>query len=100
MNLKNFIKYSYPVVFFRILTAKLQEVWPATKYLDTAGLRNNPRKFATDLDIRAHALEKGMSIGNGRIGFGKTKALSLIADIDLYLNLGGARIELLNGVAS
>lgn len=100
MNLKNFIKYSYPAVFIRILTAKLQEVWPATKYLDTAGLRNNPRKFATDLDIRAHALEKGMSIGNGRIGFGKTKALSLIADIDLYLNLGGARIELLNGVAS
>lgn len=100
MDLKNFIKYSYPVVFLRILFAKIQEVMPATKYLATAGLRSDPIKMATDLHIRAHALEKGMSIGNVRMGFGKTKALSLIADIDLYLNLGGARIELLNGVAS
>lgn len=90
MNIKNIIKYAYPVVYLRILSAKLQEVWPATRYLATAGLRKNPKKMATDLHIRAHALEKGMAIGNVRIGFGKPKALSLIKDIGLYLQTGGA----------
>nr|WP_298671524.1 hypothetical protein [uncultured Prevotella sp.] len=47
-------------------------------------MRRNPRKLATDLHIRAHALEKGMSIGNVRVGFGKKKALSLLDDIDSF----------------
>jgi nitroreductase len=89
MSIKQFIKHSDPVVFLRILSAKIYEAWIATKYLDTAGMMSNPRKLATDLHIRAHALEKGMSIGNGRKGFGIPKALSLIKDIDLYFRLGG-----------
>lgn len=100
MNIKNIIKYAYPIVYLRILSAKLQEVWPLTKYLATAGLRKKPpRKLATDLHIRAHALEKGMSIGNGRVGFGIPKATSLIKDIDLYLRLGGVKLMRQNGVA-
>jgi len=91
MNIKNIIKYSYPVVYLRILFAKIQEVMPATKYLATAGLRSDPIKMATDLHIRAHALEKGMSIGNVRMGFGKKKALSLINDISRYLEIGGSK---------
>lgn len=87
-------------VFLRIAYYKLVEAVIATKYMASYGMLSKPEKLRTHIDIKAHALEKGMSIGNGRIGFGKTKALSLIADIDLYLNLGGARIELLNGVAS
>lgn len=39
--------------------------------------------------IRTHALEKGMSIGKVRYGFGKVKARSLLRDLQLYLNLGG-----------
>lgn len=89
MNIKQNIKYSTPVVYLRILIAKVQEVWPATNYLATAGMRNDPMKLAIDLHIRAHALEKGMAIGNVRIGFGKKKALNLISDIDRFLQLGG-----------
>ena len=100
MNIKNIIKYSYPVVYLRILIAKMQEVMPATKYLATAGLRSDPIKMATDLHIRAHALEKGMSIGNVRKGFGKKKALSLINDISRYLVIGGVKAKFQIGVAS
>lgn len=89
MDIKNIIKYAYPVVYLRILSAKLQEVWPLTRYLATAGLQKDTRKLATELHIHAHALEKGMAIGNVRIGFGKPKALSLIKDIDRYLITGG-----------
>lgn len=89
MNIKDVIKYAYPVVYLRILSAKLQEVLPLTKYLATARLRGDSRKLATDLHIRAHAIEKGMAIGNVRIGFGKPKALSLIKDINFYLQTGG-----------
>lgn len=89
MDVKQLVKYSTPVVFIRILFSKVQEAWILTKYLDTAGMRRNPRKLATDLHIRSHALEKGMSIGNGRVGFGIPKATSLINDIGLYLRLGG-----------
>lgn len=89
MDIKQLVKYSTPVVFIRILFSKVQEAWTLTKYLDTAGMRRNPRKLATDLHIRVHALEKGMSIGKGRVGFGIPKAISLIKDIGLYLRLGG-----------
>ena len=83
------VKYSTLMVFIRILFSKVQEAWSLTKYLDTAGMRRSPRKLATDRHIRVHALEKGMSIGNGRVGFGIPKATSLIKDIGLYLRLGG-----------
>lgn len=89
MNIKDFIKYSTPVVFLRILYAKFIEVFPETKYLATANLKNNAKKLHTNLYIRTHALEKGMSIGRVRYGFGKSKALSLIKDLQLYLKLGG-----------
>lgn len=91
MDIKQFVKYSTPVVFIRILFSKVQEAWTLTKYLDTAGMKRNPRRLATDLHIRAHALEKGMSIGKGRVGFGVPKAISLIKDIGLYLRLGGGK---------
>ena len=63
------------------------EATPATRYLATAGLRKDPRKFYTDLLIRTHALEKGMSIGKARFGFGKPKAISLLKDLQHYLNI-------------
>ena len=89
MSIKSILKYSYPIAYLRILSAKMLEAWPATKYLATAGLLKNPKKMATDLTIRAHALEKGMSIGSVRVGFGQQKALSWMHDIDTFLRLGG-----------
>lgn len=86
---KNLVKYSKLVVYFRILTAKMAEASVAAKHLSTAGLLYDARRMHTELFIRMHALEKGMSIGNARYGFGKPKALSLIADLQHYIDLGG-----------
>ena len=41
-------------------------------------------KMQAYLSIRTHALEKGMSIGNVRVGFGITKALFLIRKLQVY----------------
>ena len=71
------------------MIAKIMEAGPAAKNLCTAGLRNNHKRLHTDLMIRAHALEKGMSIGNIRYGFGKPKAIALLKDLELYIDLGG-----------
>jgi nitroreductase len=91
MNIKNAIKYATPVVYLRILYSKMLEARTATKYLATAGMRKDANKLYVDLFIRTHALEKGMSIGKVRYGFGKTKAKSLLKDLQLYLNLGGEK---------
>lgn len=90
-KIKNLLKFSKYIVFFRILTAKIAEVKHAAKYLSTAGMLQDANRMKTDLFIRTHALEKGMSIGNVRYGFGKPKALSLISDLQRYLDLGGDR---------
>ena len=89
MNIKNIIKYATPVVYLRILYSKILEAGEATKFIATAGGRKNAKKLQVDLFIRTHALEKGMSIGKVRYGFGKLKAKSLLRDLQLYLNLGG-----------
>lgn len=91
MNIKNAIKYAPPVVYLRILYSKMLEARIATKYLATAGMRKDANKLYVDLFIRTHALEKGMSIGKVRYGFGKPKAKSLIKDLQLFLNLGGEK---------
>lgn len=89
IKIKDLIRYSYPIVFLRILYARLVEVPYFAKNMYTFQLRKNPKKLKADLTIRAHALEKGMSIGGGRYGFGIPKAIELIQDLDLFLMIKG-----------
>lgn len=88
-KLKDFIRYSYPVVFLRIMYARFVEVASYAKAMYTYQLRKDPNKLKADLIIRAHALEKGMSIGGGRFGFGIPKALELIDDLHLFTSING-----------
>lgn len=83
------LKQSYLAVFLRIAYYKLVEAVVATRYMASYGMLRKPEKLRTHIDIKAHALEKGMSIGNGRIGFGKQKAIEVISDLNKYLILGG-----------
>lgn len=53
------------------------------------GMLTNPNKLRTHIDIKVHALEKGMSIGKVRKGFGKKKAQEVLNDLTLYLKLKG-----------
>lgn len=48
-------------------------------------------KKQAELQIRIHALEKGMSIGTVKVGFGKEKAFAIIKDLVNLLKRGGAK---------
>lgn len=89
MSVKQFLKNSRLVLFVRLLHEKWLEVLVLTKYIANGNRCNDKIKMHTDLAIRTHALEKGMSIGKVRIGFGQPKAISLIHDLQRYLHIGG-----------
>ena len=91
MNITDFLKNSRTVLFFRLLHEKWYEVIILTKYIANGNRYNDKNKLHTDLAIRTHALEKGMSIGSVRIGFGQPKALALLDDLQHYLSLGGEK---------
>ena len=88
-SLKTKIKSFLPVVWFRVLLAKIQETNSNTKHFCISGIYKNPIKLQTHLAIATHALEKGMSIGKVRYGFGIPKAIELINGLQYYLQIGG-----------
>ena len=92
MNITDFLKNSQTVLFFRLLHEKWQEVLVLTKYIANGNRCNDQNKLHTDLAIRTHALEKGMSIGGVRVGFGQPKAIALLNDLQHYLSLGGEKV--------
>ena len=91
MSVKDFLKNSRIILYFRILHEKLQEVGLLTKYIANGNRLNDKNKLLTDLAIRTHAIEKGMSIGSVRVGFGQPKTMSLLHDLQRYLTLGGSK---------
>ena len=68
----------------------LREMFPEFCFIKNHSLDyktyKNCDKLRVALLIRLHAVEKGMSIGNVRIGFGQPKVLSLLKELDLYLS--------------
>ena len=89
MSIIDYLKNSRIVLFFRLLHEKFQEVVLLTKYIANGNRLNDKDKLSTDLAIRTHAIEKGMSIGSVKVGFGKPKVKSLLRDLQRYLSLGG-----------
>lgn len=71
--IKEYLKNAKWVLFLRLCHERWQELLIDTKYIGNGARNKNPRKMETDLAIRAHALEKGMSIGSVKVGFGKQK---------------------------
>ena len=90
--IKEYLKNAKWVLFIRLCYERWQELIIDTKYIGNGGRNKEPRKMETDLAIRAHALEKGMSIGGVKVGFGKAKVIKLIQDFQHYLHIGG-RLE-------
>ena len=91
MTIKEILKNSQTVLFMRIVHEKLLEVPLLAKYIANGNRMGDKDKLLTDLTIRAHAIEKGMSIGNVKIGFGQQKVIALLNDLNRYLGLGGAK---------
>ena len=86
------LKQSYAAVFLRILFSKLLETCIQTRYMASYGMLKDANKLKTHIAIKAHALEKGMSIGSVRYGFGKQKAFSILNDLPRYIKYGGDKI--------
>ena len=83
------LKQCYAAVFLRILFSKLLEACIQTRYMASYGMLKDANKIKTHIAIKAHALEKGMSIGGVRYGFGKQKAFSILNDLPRYIKYGG-----------
>lgn len=91
MTIKEILKNSQTVLFLRIVHEKLLEVPLLARYIANGNRMGDKDKLLTDLSIRAHAIEKGMSIGNVKIGFGQQKVMALLNDLNRYFGLGGAK---------
>jgi len=89
MNLMDSIKSSKLVFGIRISIEMIKNISIYSCNLSNFSRKDNARKMQTDIIIRTHALEKGMSIGKVKPGFGKPKVLSLIKGLNDYIKVGG-----------
>jgi len=90
-TLTGWLKNSRIILFLRLIHEKMQELCTETRYLANGNRYEDKRKMKTDLQIRVHAIEKGMSIGNLKEGFGNQKACDIVDDFYGYLAIGGDR---------
>lgn len=84
-----FLKESKTVLFFRILSETFRQAVIDAKYIANSDRYKVPAKLQSDLAIRVHAIEKGMSIGDVKVGFGKPKAIAILEDLQILKNIGG-----------
>lgn len=98
-KLKSAIKCNVFIVWLRILFDKIGESFSLTLYSGSTNQTKDIFKKQAELQIRIHALEKGMSIGHVRVGFGKEKAFSIIEDLEDLLKKGGSKPFVVESVA-
>ena len=48
------------------------------------GIKKNEKKFAADLRIKVHAIEKGLSLSNPRVGFGEEKVKTILEMVKFF----------------
>ncbi len=79
-----FLKENKIILFFRILREELYYALRSTRYIANGERKNCEEKFRTDLLIRTHAIEKGLSISPMKLGFGEEKIVHLLKDLASY----------------
>lgn len=89
-KIKDFIASRKLIFALRVLAEEMMDAMLCIRNMANRKSRKDPNKMQCDLTIRTHALEKGMSIGNVKIGFGKPKALSLLIDLQKYIDNEGS----------
>lgn len=98
-KLKSAIKGNVFIVWLRILFEKIGESFSLSLSNGSTNQTKDIFKKQAELQIRIHALEKGMSIGHVRVGFGKEKAFSIIEDLDDLLKKGGSKLFVVESVS-
>lgn len=86
MNIKQTLSQNRLVFFIRLLLEYFYEIFLFSKELGTSDKSKKHSKFKADLTIRFHAIEKGLSIGKTKIGFGQKKILSALNDLFVFYN--------------
>lgn len=86
-----FLKESSVVLFLRICFQLAQKARNDAKYILNSNKYQDWNKLQSDLTIRVHAIEKGMSIGSVKVGFGQAKIIHIIKDLQHYLAIGGGK---------
>lgn len=92
-KLKNILRQSRSVLFFRILKEQLFETWLYTKFISNGNRFKDAAKLRTEVVVRTHALEKGMSIGHVKVGFGENKAILLLELLQRLFNIDNHEIQ-------
>lgn len=85
------LKESPTVLFLRIWFQLARKAKIDAKYISGSNKSKDWKKMQSDLAIRVHAIEKGMSIGSVKIGYGQPKAKAIIKDLKHYLIIGGKK---------
>ncbi len=98
-KLKLAIKGNVFIVWLRILFDKIGESFSLTLYSGSTNQTKDIFKKQAELQIRIHALEKGMSIGKVKVGFGKEKAFAIIKDLADLLKRGGEKQFVIESVS-
>ena len=88
-KLKQIIGGSKLLFYCRVFAEKNREALFLLPRLSSG--HSDWRKIEPTLRVEIHAIEKGMSIGAVRPGFGKAKALEMIAHLGQYLKVGGRK---------
>ncbi|WP_276962582.1 nitroreductase family protein [Bacteroides graminisolvens] len=86
-----YLQQSPIVLFIRIWLQLARKAKIDAKYISASNRDKDWHKMQSDLAIRVHAIEKGMSIGSVKVGFGKPKVLDIIKSLQHYLLIGGSK---------
>lgn len=84
-RLRRCIRHSRVVLFVRLLQDAVTEAYNLSRHLGASRMMTDEVKFAADLQIRVHAIEKGLSIGSCRAGFGQPKVVALLEDLSRFI---------------
>lgn len=88
-KLKQIIGGSKLLFTFRVFAEKIRETFFLLPRL-SSGI-SDWRKLEPPLRVEVHAIEKGMSIGSVRAGFGKAKVAELLMHLQRYCDVGGRK---------
>ncbi|MCB9495450.1 MAG: nitroreductase family protein [Fibrobacteria bacterium] len=82
--LSTFLKES-PVILGMRLVVELFDEWTQLMFnLGAARCRGTKAKIEAKLTVEYHAIEKGLSLGAPRLGFGEKRILTLVSDLRWY----------------
>lgn len=88
-TIKEIIGNSKILFIYRVFAEKIKEAFFLLPRLSSG--RSDWNKMEPPLRVEVHAIEKGMSIGAVRPGFGKPKVMELLTHLQRYYDVGGRK---------